>query len=222
MKKSLKILLIFLLAILTKLVISYATNEIIIINYNNNIYNSFLIKTLYFLNFNQPYIAYYNEGNIFYKTEKYDKALEKYNKALKKNPPQNKVCDIRINLSLSIIKQVDTSNYKKAYDQLEEAKGNLYNNNCASPTDDSGYSKKAEKLEQEIKNLQDQLNNSNNNNGGDDNNQNNENNEEEENNYSEIEEQLKEIERNSHANRQDDMNTYENMGEYSYYSGKKW
>ena len=84
MKKILKITLIKLLLILIKLILSFSINEIIIRNYNNSIYNSTLIKSLYILNITEPYIAYYNEGNILYKKENYKEALNKYNKALKK------------------------------------------------------------------------------------------------------------------------------------------
>lgn len=218
MKKSLKILLIFLCIILFKFITTYTINEIIIFNYNHNIFNSLLVKSLYIFNFNQSYIAYYNDGNILYQNQKYDIAIKKYQKALEKKPPQNKVCDVRINLSLSIIKQIDTSDYKTAFDQLEEAKSNLYNNNCASQIDNSGYSKDAEQLEEEIKTLQNQLNNSSNDSQPDNDDDNNK----EEEIDSNIEEQLKEIEKNSNASRQSDIQDYENLGDYSYYSGKKW
>ena len=220
MKKSLKVLVIFLCVILFKFIITYTINEIIIFNYNHNVFNSFLVKSLYIFNFNQSYIAYYNDGNILYQNEKYDTAINKYRKALEKNPPQSKVCDVRINLSLSIIKQVDTSDYKTAFNQLEEAKNNLYNNNCASQIDDSGYSKDAENLEEEIKKLQNQLNNSSNDSQNDDNDD--EDNNDDEEIDSNIEEQLKEIEKNSNSSRQSDMQDFENLGDYSYYSGKKW
>ena len=43
---------------------------------------------------------------IFYiKKEKYNEAIRKYNQAINKKPPKNKICDIRINLSLAMIKK---------------------------------------------------------------------------------------------------------------------
>lgn len=220
MKKVLNIILIIFIIIFVKLFFSFSINEIIIWNYNNNIYNTTFVKTLYIFNFNQPYIAYYNEGNILYKTEKYEEAIKKYNKSLEKNPPQNKVCDIRINLSLSMIKLVDSSDYNTAFEQLEEAKNNLYNNNCASSVDDSGYSKDAEKLENEINKLQDQLNNSSNSTQSDS--QDEDENQEDEEDYSDIEEELNEIEKKSNSSRNSDMTNYENLDDYSFYSGKRW
>ena len=222
MKKIINIIPIILLIFLFKLACSFTINEIIIKNYNNGLYNSALIKTLYTFNFNQPYIVYYNEGNILYKKENYYEAIEQYNKALGKKPPHKKACDIRINLTLATIKTINSNEYKTIYNDLEDAKNILYENNCASPTDNSGYSQDAEKLEEEIKELQKQLNNNSNNNSN--NSQENEENEENENeeNYEDIEKQLKEIEKKANANRQSDLSTYENLGEFSHYSGKKW
>jgi tetratricopeptide (TPR) repeat protein len=222
MKKILKLIFVILGIIFVKLVFTFTINEIIIWNFNNNIYNTHLIKIFYPFNFNQSYIVFYNNGNLLYKKGKYTEAIEKYKKSIDKNPPQSRICDVRINLSLSMIKEIDdTFDYKAAYDQLEDAKNNLYNNNCANAIDNSGYSQDAEKLEEEIKKLQDQLNNSTNNNKKQDNREQ-ENNKEEQEDYSDIEEELKEIEKQSNANRQSDMTTYENIGDYSYYSGKRW
>lgn len=158
MKKILKMLLIICIIILIKLLLSFSINEIIILNYNNKIYNSILVKTLYIFNFNESYIAYYNEGNILYQKKKYDKAIKNYYKSIEKKPPQKKICDIRINLSLSMIKNISSTDYKTIYDQLEEAKGNLYKNNCANAINNKGYSQDAEKFEEEIKKMQNELN----------------------------------------------------------------
>ncbi len=219
MKKILKIIFIILLIILIKLILSFSINEIIILNYNNKVYNKTLIKILYILNFNQPYISYYNEGNILYQTENYDKAIEKYNTAIEKKPPQNKICDIRINLSLATIKKINSDNYDTVFSQLEKAKNNLYNNNCAHEFDDNGYSQDAEKLEEEIKNLQNQLSDSSDSNQSNNSQENEKDNNED---YSDIEEKLKDIEKDANANRQSDLSTYENLNDYSYYSGKRW
>ena len=71
MKKWLKGLLGVLMIILVKLIMAFMVNEIIIYNYNNNIYNLNLVKSLYFLNFSQSYIAYYNDGNLFERDDFY-------------------------------------------------------------------------------------------------------------------------------------------------------
>ena len=219
MKKLLKILTIIFLVLFIKFSFTYTINEIIIYNYKNNNYNTKIIKLLYLFNFYQKYIVYYNEGNILYKTNNYEDAIKKYEIALNKKPPENKICDIRINLSLSIIKNINGDNKTEILDNLNKAKNNLYENNCANPIDDSGKSKDAEQLEEEIKQLEKQIkNNTNSNSSNNEPEESSPNNED----YTEIEEQLKENEQKSNANRQDELNIYENMGKNDYYTGKRW
>ncbi len=219
MKKLLKILTIIFLVLFIKFSFTYTINEIIIYNYKNNNYNTKIIKLLYLFNFYQKYIVYYNEGNILYKTNNYEDAIKKYEIALNKKPPENKICDIRINLSLSIIKNINGDNKTEILDNLNKAKNNLYENNCANPIDDSGKSKDAEQLEEEIKQLEEQIkNNTNSNSSNNEPEESSPNNED----YTEIEEQLKENEQKSNANRQDELNIYENMGKNDYYTGKRW
>ena len=219
MKKLLKILTIIFLVLFIKFSFTYTINEIIIYNYKNNNYNTKIIKLLYLFNFYQKYIVYYNEGNILYKTNNYEDAIKKYEIALNKKPPENKICDIRINLSLSIIKNINGDNKTEILDNLNKAKNNLYENNCANPIDDSGKSKDEEQLEEEIKQLEEQIkNNTNSNSSNNEPEESSPNNED----YTEIEEQLKENEQKSNANRQDELNIYENMGKNDYYTGKRW
>ena len=219
MKKILTIIFIILAIILTKLVLYFAINELIIFNYNNHIYNDSLIKVLYPLNYNQSYIAYYNEGNIMYRKGKYEEAINKYKKALDKKPPKKKVCDVRINLSLAMVYNITSTDKDEIYNELEKAKNVLYENHCADSEDNSGYSQDAEQLEEEIKELQEKLNEQNNDQPDqpDDNTD-----PEPEEDYSDIEEQLAELERESNENRQENMTSYEYMGNYEYYDGKKW
>ncbi len=219
MKKILKFLIIVFLIIFIKLSFTYTINEIIIYNYKNDNYNATIIKTLYLFNFYQKYIVYYNEGNILYKTNNFKEAIEKYQISLTKNPPKNKICDIRINLSLSIIKNITGDNKTEILDYLNKAKNNLYEDNCASPIDNSGKSEDAEKLEEEIKQLEEQIkNNASSSPSSSDQDEPQENDED----FNDIEEQLKENEQKANANRQNDLNIYENMGNHDYYSGKKW
>ena len=220
MKKALKITLIIVLAILLKFIYTFVANEIIISNFNKKIYNNLLIKSLYILNFPQSYIVYYNDGNLLYNQGKFDKAIDKYKSSISKNPPQDRICDIRVNLSLAMIKNINSIDAKEVYNILEEAKNNLYNDNCASKTDDSGRSKEAEQLEEEIKKLQEQIETTTDSNSkdNDDNNDNDEDDKEEK----ELEEQLKKIESNAKNGRKEDLELDENLSDYSYYSGKRW
>lgn len=215
MKKVLKLLLVVFILFLIRLVGSFTINEIIISNYNNGIYNSFLIRSLYIFNFNQPYIAYYNEGNILYKTEMYNDAIERYYLALEKRPPKKRVCDIKINLALAKIKTIDTLNTNTAYLQLEEIQNILQDDWCQSNSQETRY------LEEGIEKLQEQLNNgddsssSDNNQDGDD---------QDDQKNKDIEDQLKDIQKEANANRHDDMNQIDNWQSplKPGYNGKKW
>ena len=56
------------------------------------------------LNIIEPYIAYYNNGNILYKNHLYDDAIQAYQDALDcPGIPQRRECSIRINLALAMI-----------------------------------------------------------------------------------------------------------------------
>lgn len=216
MKKTLSIIIII---ILTTLVSRNILNKIIVSSYENNIYNSNFSKILYVLNFNQPYIAYYNNGNILQKENKYDQAITSYKKALRKRVPKNKICDIRINLSLAIIKNISTKDKDKILKELRIAKNNLYENDCAHKDDDNGYSKQAEKLKNEIIELENSIKNNSESNSKDKNKNDEENDEEKNKN---IEEELLENRKKSESSRQSDLEHYENITDYDYYDGKRW
>ncbi len=219
-KKYKKYLISFFLLLWLKLTFTFFLNEVIIHHYQNQNYQQNLIPFLYFINYPEPYIVYYNHGNLLFQNNQFKEAEKKYHQALKNNPPKQKVCDIRINLSLALIHQIDTnSNNKTILKQLKQAKNNLYENKCASPIDNNGISKTAEKLEEEIKKLETKLNNSTND-------PSNPNNKEEESptqkEDSKLKEKLKEQEKEASTNRQSDLDAYQNLDNYEYYSGKKW
>lgn len=215
MRKLLKILVIILLIFLTRIFLSFIINEIIIYNYNHNKYNKYLIKSLYILNINEPYIAYYNHGNILFKRKDYKNAIEKYEKALKSNPRRNRICDIRINLSITKIMNIKVNNYKEIYKQLEDAKKVLYKNGCANKNDDNGLNLNAEKLENEINNLQEKINAKQNNEEINTNKKDQETN-------SQLEDKLKQITQQAAMNRQKELDNYRNINKNTYYSIKKW
>ena len=221
MKKTIKILLIIFIIVFLKLIYSYTVNSFIISNYNSDVYNTKIVKLLYFGNFPESYVAHYNEGNILYRKGNYKKALTKYKKALKKNPPKGKKCDIRINMSLSMLKLIDSNNDNKTIlKELKEARENLYNHHCADENDDSGYSYEAEQLEDEIRKLEEQYQNQDGGGSGDDPNEDPNEDPDDGDDYSEIEQEFKDKEKQNNSNRQDDLNEYENQ--YTYYNGDKW
>lgn len=148
MKKVAKFTLIILAICFTKLLLDILINSVVISNYNNGKYSVSLVKLLYVLNINQPYIPYYNEGTILYQLGKYEEATQKFETALEKKPTNKYVCDIRTNLSLSIIAQVDETNCDTAPNDLKKAREVLEENSCS--TDDET----SESLYNEIKNLE--------------------------------------------------------------------
>lgn len=183
-------------------------------NYKNGVYKLEDVKPLKFLNLYQSYIAYYNYGNVLYKLGNYNEAVDNYNLALEKNPKKDRICKIRINKSLSLIAPLkeENSNYE---DVLNEALDNLYEDDCAHEKDDNGRSQEAEKLEAEIKEL---LENKTEEKEEDEE-------EKEDTDTKEQEEKrqtLKEINKNANKNRQEDLETYKNIYNYEYYSGKSW
>ena len=213
MKKYLKYGILLIGVILLKLTFTFTLNKIIIARYNQSIYDN-MIKILYVFNFNEPYIVYYNHGNILYQQNNYAEAIKKYETSLQKKPPEKKVCDIRVNLSLAIIKNIDiNSSSLQIYTDLQKAKNNLEKNNCNQIND------KARKLEEEINELEKELEN----NSSSQNNNQNENEKQEEKNNDDIQEKLKQKEKEAQQNRQANNNTYETMDNNNRnYVDKPW
>lgn len=220
MKKVLKITLIIFIIILIKLITTFTINEILISNYNNGINKDELIPILKKLNTNEPYIVYYNEANIKYNEKNYQEALEGYDKSLSKNPPQKKICSIRINKTLTLIKLIDSTDKQTVLKKLEEARNNLYEDGCANPNDDSGKSKEAEELEEVIREMEEELNN--NNSSSTSGNEQEETEEEENEEEQNLEQELEEIRRNATNNRNQELDGLQNSNDFSYYSGKRW
>lgn len=110
MKKKITIIILFLSFIELYLLFRTFINIYIIKTNNEKLSNILLI-----ININEPYIAYYNKGNIFYKNQKYDKAIYYYEKALLHNPKEKHICNIKNNLVYAKIKNNDIDNIE--YDQ---------------------------------------------------------------------------------------------------------
>lgn len=219
MRKVFKVIVIVLIIVLVKLISSFAVNEMIIKDYNNGKYDETMIKFLYLGNLNQPYVVYYNNGNILYKMNEFDKAISKYKEALIKNPPRRKTCDIRINLSLAMIKNISSDDQETVFNLLEDAKQNLYNDGCANANDDNGRSKEAENLEEEIKKAQEQI--TGNPQGKPDTDDPNKPDQKDDPDK-DIEQKLKDIEKQGNQNRQGDLDNSGGLDEGGYYNGKKW
>ena len=224
MKKVIIGIIIFLSIFLVIFSIPYLLNEVAIHNYDEGKYNHKLMETLKSINFREKYVVYYNEGNMFNQEKKYDEALNSYEEALTKHPPIKKKCDIRINMTLTMIQMINTNNKQEIIEKLEKAKENLYNDNCASEEDSNGESQEAEQLEQEIneeiEELQKQMEQPQQETEEEESNSNKNNEEAEE--ELQIQNQIEEINREANQSRQRDLQEYENLGKYKYYSGKNW
>lgn len=99
MKKIIMIILTILLICLTFLLARILINIIAIKTENID-----LLKKLQFLNINEPYIVYYNVGNMLYNNKEYEEAITNYEKALNNNPKSRHICKIKTNIAYAKIK----------------------------------------------------------------------------------------------------------------------
>lgn len=109
----------------------------------------------------EPYIAHYDAGTAYIKDNDGKKAEEELRESLRENPPSDKVCQVRTNLSYSIEMQADQEEIQMHYSEAlllySTAEGVLYGDNCASKTTSSSnaankasYDKKAEAAKERI------------------------------------------------------------------------
>ena len=145
--------------VLFKFAFSYGYNEWVNGKYEEGDYTE-NYNLLEVANINEPYIVYYNNGNVMYQRQDYELAIEYFEKALTKNPPEEKECLIRINLVLSKLALLgeDAFSPEKIEDTielLEECLGILSEKGCATDEGD-GHNNRAQRLYDEIKEMLDQ------------------------------------------------------------------
>ena len=134
--------------------LNYFYHEHVLNHYEDGDYsiNDNLLLTL---NYIEPYIVYFNNGDIYYKNSLYDEAIESYKAALEyDNVPEDRRCKARVNISLSIIAKLpedyDTyENIPDSIDTLQSAADNLLEEECAKE-DGDGHDEDAQKLYDEI------------------------------------------------------------------------
>ncbi|MBR6172280.1 MAG: tetratricopeptide repeat protein [Eubacterium sp.] len=145
-----------LLAVGLYLGIRYFINQKFISAYESGNYETEKELSLTNINLVEPYLPYYNLGNVAYQEEDYTRAIAYYKQALDQDPPKYKECPIRINLALSLIKRIDfndLSTEKKlnnAIQTLRTARTILTAHECAGPVEDDGHSPEAEQLKHDI------------------------------------------------------------------------
>lgn len=135
------------------LVFNYGYNAFVMYCYNNQNY-SVSTMPLQMFNWTEGYVAYYNEGNMYYQQGEYVNAVESYSKALEENPPEEKECSIRINMALAMVASLeglytDPMYAQSCLDTLKGARDVLLEKDCATENGD-GHSATAEKLKEEI------------------------------------------------------------------------
>lgn len=139
---------------------NYVSNERFIKAYNGGIYENSEITPV--LGFTQPYVYHYNQGDVYYGKGDYEGAEQEFRKALESGTGGDRDCSIRINLALSIAKQIDPEkvtkeNLDETIDRLEDAKSVLTENGCAHKDDEDGHNEDAQKLKDEIDDFEEEL-----------------------------------------------------------------
>ena len=127
LKKILLVLIIICSLSLIKVTSKIIVNKRFIANYPEKDQEHRLVL-MSVLNFYQPYIVHYNYGNYYYQKEMYEDAYNKYSKALSYKIPKSRLCDVKINISLTLIKQAELikeDNKAEALEMLGEAKMHL-------------------------------------------------------------------------------------------------
>lgn len=227
MKKICTILWGLLLCCLICLVTNFFANEMFVINYQAGTYKENKLKGLGFC---EPYISYYNEGNLCYQKGNYEDAIKAYQTALSHYPSKQRECDIRINLALSMIAPIESSQLtgqelEQAIVTLEDAKGILCEHDCATE-DGNGHNKEAQTLKEDIDRFLEELKNKQDSNSKDpdksDDKKKDTESEQPLKNKENIEEQLKEIQRQSNEERSQSLSEIEGLTDFDFYMGQNW
>lgn len=161
MKKKILIgIYIVMILVCGKLAFNYIYNGIVTYSYHQENY-SVNMKPLLMFNWSEPYIAHYNQGNIYYKNGQFEDAITSYIKALELRPSEDKECAIRINLALAMLGTMEEDyaapeNVDVSLEILKGAKDVLLENGCATESGD-GHSEAAEQLKEEIEAIIEQL-----------------------------------------------------------------
>ena len=172
---------------------------------------------------------YFNKGNVYYKKDDYDNAIEEYKKALKLYPPEKKECSIRINLALAMFYKIDfkvktQKEFDEIIEKIDEIKDILIEDGCAHRDDNNGHSSEAQKLKNELDMIQEAMRNAEAteepNNSDDEDDDNTEDTQTTKENSKET--RLQEIQREGMNERNDYMKYKESSSDYVYYRGKKW
>lgn len=225
MKKLFITLWILLITCLLCLIVNFSANETLIKDYKAGI---FMENKMAFLGFLEPYISYYNEGNVYYRKKNFNAAIEAYQNALKRHPSRHRECMIRINLALAMVTPIEPaemtdSDIADAIRILEDAKQILSVHGCAAE-DGNGHNKNAQTLkedidrfEEELKEMQDTQSEN-----GTKDNESEQSPEQDVKNKQNIQKQLEEIQKESNKERSQELSETENLNNFDFYHGQTW
>lgn len=206
----------------------FCLNEIFIYKYNKEDYNKNLGKSLLVFSFSEKYIAHYNYGNLLYQIGYYEDAIKQYEESLRKDPSEDRVCSVRVNLSLAIIATINEEmDCEEKLETIQRAKDALYADDCAYEGNDYGKSETAKELGIEIGILEEEITKSceegqSGGESGDDSDSDDKEDEEKKKEEEKKSEELEERNEGASGSRQEELDQMEGYDNYSYYNGKKW
>ena len=209
------------------LFMNHITNEKLISNYEDGIYEK---NDFTFFGFFEPYIAHYNQGNIEYQNKNYEKAIEEYQKAINCHMPEDQECLARINIALAMVIPIDedeinSQNIDETIKKLEEASDILTEKGCAHEHDSNGHNPDAQQLKEDIDDFIERLKEQKEE-GSDDDSQNphQSGNAQNGSDGDDKKQQLEEIQQQTQKEREEEIAITENIGElYNYdYGGACW
>ncbi|MBO4855110.1 tetratricopeptide repeat protein [Candidatus Saccharibacteria bacterium] len=125
-------------------------NFIYFISYSNNNFPIArdLTETRFLINILEPYIPNYNQGIAHMRMGEFKKAEESFQKSVEHNPPEDKICKVYENYSLSVEKQADErragGQYGESVQLYYYAEALLYNHGCAGKNGADGRSYNAD------------------------------------------------------------------------------
>lgn len=213
------------------LLMNYVQNEKMIEHFQEGIVRESDLSKLGMI---QPYIYYYNKGNICYEQGEYEQAAACYQKSLECSVPEGRECAIRINLALAMVTPIDMENINADNRDdmigiLESARQILVEEGCADMEDDYGHSVDAQTLKNEIdvylevlKNPQEEATSKEEQEKSEEQETSEEERDTETAEQEELEKQYEEMEQKGMNERNQNLEDYKNFDNFQYYDGACW
>ncbi len=153
MRKKITLIIIIVLSVITlKLSLKVLLNNIFIKQYNNGEYSSSTLDLNSIINIYEPYIVKYNYGNYFYKNKEYEKAFSKYESALTHHIPDDRICKVKINTSLSLVMQIEKMTNRTEQEEILNKAKSYLDDDCGdkAPIEDQETAEELRKIIDEL------------------------------------------------------------------------